>query len=111
MTDELAGEEIRDRAAITLAEFGDSRGADRVVALAANRDRDVLDRLDAYAALDRLDDNRAADLLAVVFRALAAEMGGPDACELILARMGEERGGDFLARYFCQPSRVPGNAG
>jgi hypothetical protein len=107
MTDELVGEEIRDRAAITLAEFGDSRGADRLVALATNRDRDALDRLDAYDALDRLDDNRAADLLVGVFRALAIEMDGPDVCELILARMGEERGADFLAKIVVSQAASP----
>ena len=34
-------------------------------------------------------------------------MGGPDACELILARMGEERGGDFLAKIVASQAVSP----
>ncbi|MGJ6969253.1 HEAT repeat domain-containing protein [Streptosporangium sp. G11] len=97
MTAERSGEEIRERAAIVLAESGDTRGTDRLAAMAVNRDRDVLDRLDACVALDRLGDDRAMNLLGAVLRSLTAELGSL-AYAVLPRRMGAADGTSLLVR-------------
>lgn len=96
MTTDDADEETRDRAAIALAGFMDSRGADRLAALAISKDRRLIDRLDACVSLDLLHDDRAADFLVIVFLALTSERGSYKSCELVARRLDGQRGAEFL---------------
>jgi hypothetical protein len=107
MTAERTGEEIRIQAAVALAKFGDVRGADRLTALASDPGRDAVNRFNAWAALRHVDPAGAADLLVVVFPALAVQLGADAAGEYVLRRMDHAEGIEAIAQIAAGESFLP----
>lgn len=97
-TADSATRETRRRATVVLAELGDGWGTARLAALAGDGERDAHDRLHAFGALDRLGDERAADLLEGVVDALVARMGVRRTTERIVLELGRGQGAGVLAR-------------